>query len=399
MACLSCRADAVVEALDLGAHPVASFFVQPDQTDENAVPLAIGGCGECGAIQLMTPTPAAALTPPYDWLFAREPEAHLDQVVDGVLRLPAVSAAAAVVGLTAKDDTTVARFRDRGHVQAWTVGLSEDLGVETPAAGIETVQKLTTPARMREIASAKELAGILIVRHILEHAEDPLTFLAGCAELMADGGYIMLEVPDCIRSLELKDYSMVWEEHSLYLTPYTFEQLVRRAGFEVVSLEIYPFPFENSLVLIGRKGGSALTVAGPAQAEELGRLAAYAESLPAITADLRTTLTEARRRGPVAIFGAGHLACAFVNFHGLADLIDFVADDTPQKQGLRLPGAKLPILPSTALIDRRVALCLLAVSPQSEDTIIARNAAFVSGGGIFRSVLAASERSIRRGLT
>ena len=84
-----------------------------------------------------------------------------------------------------------------------------------------------------------------------------------------------------------------------------------------------------------------------------------------------------------------------MNFHGLAELFDFVADDTPQKQGRFLPGARLPILPSEELVRRRVALCLLALSIGNEDRVIARNAAFVETGGTFRSIFAASPRSIR----
>ena len=50
--------------------------------------------------------------------------------------------------------------------------LDEDLGVTNPAANIETVQKLTTPERMAAIAARRGAADILIVRHIMEHAED-----------------------------------------------------------------------------------------------------------------------------------------------------------------------------------------------------------------------------------
>ena len=82
---------------------------------------------------------------------------------------------------------------------------------------------------------------------------------------------------------------------------------------------------------------------------------------------------------------------------GVADLIDFVADDTPQKQGQYLPGARLPILPSSALVERKIALCLLALSINNENNVIARNQTFVETGGVFRSIFRASPRSIFNG--
>jgi hypothetical protein len=395
MTCLVCGAEAVVQELDLGSHPVASFFLQPGETRERRVPLAVGQCERCATIQLMKPIPAEALVPPYDWLTAREPEAHLDGVVDHLMTLPGVGASSSVAGVSYKDDTTLDRFRARGLSRTWRVDLREDLAVTDPAAGVETLQKLVTAEAMRRVAGARGQADILIVRHIAEHAEDPREFLAGCAELIAEGGYVVVEVPDCTRSLELNDYAMVWEEHSLYLTPATTEQLLVRCGFATVSLDVHPFPFENSIVLVGRKTSTVPPAAPEPAAAERSRLNAYASAFEPVTSDLRGKLTRAARRGPVAIFGAGHLACAFINFHGLEDLIDFVVDDTPQKQNLRLPGAQTPILPSSSLVERGASLCLLAVSPQSEDGIIARNSAFQDRGGVFRSVLAASARSIR----
>ena len=99
-------------------------------------------------------------------------------------------------------------------------------------------------------------------------------------------------------------------------------------------------------------------------------------------------------RGPVALFGAGHLACAFVNFMGIADLIDFVADDTPEKQYKFLPGARLPILPSAALVENGIALCLLALQINNENSVIARNKAYEQAGGTFKSIFRESPRSI-----
>jgi hypothetical protein len=126
-------------------------------------------------------------------------------------------------------------------------------------------------------------------------------------------------------------------------------------------------------------------------------LASYAAAFGPVTRSLRAYLERVKReQGPIALFGAGHLACAFINFHGLADLIDFVADDTPQKQGLFLPGARTPILPSAEMAARKVALCILALSISNEDKVIERNAAFSAAGGTFCSIFAASGRSIRK---
>ena len=398
MVCLVCRSPKIVERLDVGSHSVASFFLIDRDAPETQHRLALGQCENCGMIQLMQPVPHHALVP-RAFIAAREPEDHLDTVVDEMVALPDVTTDSVIGALTYKDDTTVDRFTHKGFTHFWRVDLAEDLGVRDPAANIETIQKLTTPDRMAAIARKLGAADLLIVRHIAEHAEHVGEFMAGISALVKLGGVIMLEVPDCTRSLDLADFCMIWEEHSLYLTPATFEQMMSIGGFETISLKVFPLPFENSLVYLGRKTGQP----GPARIlpearAQNGLLARFAARYEPAKRELRGLLDAVRReRGPVALFGAGHLAHAFANFMGVADLIDFVADDTPQKQGQYLPGARLPILPSSALVERKIALCLLALSINNENNVIARNQTFVETGGVFRSIFRASPRSIFNG--
>lgn len=396
MACLVCGSKAVAAQLDVGRHPVSSFFLLGKDDPERNFSLALGQCEQCGTIQIMETVPHDALVPPYDWLFAREPEEHLDEVVDQIVALPGVDTNGVIGALTSKDDTTIDRFIRKGFSNTWRVRLDEDLGVTNPAANIETVQKLTTPERMTEIAARRGAADVLIVRHIMEHAEDLHAFIGGIAALVKPGGIVMVEVPDCTPSLRLHDYCMVWEEHSLFLTPETFSPLLTIGGFESIRTDIYPLPFENSLVQLARKtsapGPLRIT---PAASAQVGLLKSYAANYEPAREELRANLERVRAtKGPIALFGAGHLACAFVNFMGVADLIDFIADDTPQKQNKFLPGARLPILPSAALAERGIALSLLALSIGNEDKVIGRNEAFLRAGGAFRSIFRASPRSI-----
>lgn len=395
MACLVCGSDSVVKHIDVGRFPIASRFMDAKDEVLPEYRIAAGQCGKCGTIQLMAPIPYQTLLPSV-FIPSREPEGHLDTVVDSILALSHLTPDSRIGALTYKDDTTVERFRKKGFERTWRLRLEEDLGIEHPAANIETIQHRTTPERMREVAGRIGQADLLIVRHITEHAENIQSFIQGLGELVAPGGLLMLEVPDCTTSLKLHDYCMLWEEHSLYLTPETFKQLVSMAGFEPIRLDTYELPFENCLVLLSRKTGAAgaLRVSGAAHAQ-LGLLKGYADAYEPARRELRRKLADFQAtNGPIAMFGAGHIAHAFLNYMGVADLVDFIADDTPEKQGKYLSGAGVPIVPSSELVARGIKLCLLALSITNEDAIIGRNSAFVEAGGQFRSVFRASGRSI-----
>jgi hypothetical protein len=98
------------------------------------------------------------------------------------------------------------------------------------------------------------------------------------------------------------------------------------------------------------------------------------------------------------MFGAGHMACNFINLHKVEDCFVLVVDDHPNKRGLFMPGSRLPILGSSALVEQNIGLCLLSVRPEIEQAIINANKAYVERGGTFASILPQGPSSFRRNL-
>ena len=159
----------------------------------------------------------------------------------------------------------------------------------------------------------------------------------------------------------------------------------------------FEYPFENSLVCLLRldgSGASDTSAEGRANAVELfgGEFAARKRDVRAALANFRDN------EGGIAVFGAGHLACKFLNFYELDDLVEFVVDDHPDKQGLRLPGSAVSIVGSDELDSGRVVLVLMSLSPESEEKVLANQASRVEKGMRFVSMFEASERSLMKEL-
>jgi SAM-dependent methyltransferase len=396
--CLMCAEMAVEPLLDLGPQPVSSHLTASPTTEAVQHRLGLGACRACGVVQLLSPFPYRSLVPPLAGLIYREPEQHLDAMVRRALTLPGIGKQSTVAGVTYKDQSTLDRFSRLGFDHTWCIDLAQDLGIADPCANIETVQALLTPEKAAEIVRRRGPADILIVRHILEHADNPARLLRAMAQLLRDGGYMIVEVPDCESNIGRQDYTMIWEEHTLYFTRRTFEAIMPVANCRSIATEVAPYTFEDCLVQFGQKLGAADQAPEPPKRDvDLRPIRDYAASFPRWTEAYRALLADGGRGSRrVAIYGAGHLTSAFLNFHGLAGEIDFVVDDTPEKQGRYLPKSGLAVRPRQALDANRTPLCLLGLSPEIEDRVIANNAAFVAAGGQFSSIFAASDRSIRK---
>jgi len=398
--CLVCQSPSLAGLLDCGEQPLCNRFLHAPDHPEAVFPIALGVCRACGLVQLLAPPSPDEVKPRVDWLTCNEPESHLDELAEDLARLPGVELMkSAVYGVSFKDDSLLQRLSTLGFTHVKRLDPITDLDIRDSCAGIETVSTELTPERAKAFVERHGPATVVVARHIFEHAADPRRFASALASLLAPGGYLVVEIPDCEKALAVCDYTTVWEEHSLYFTPYTFRRGMECLGFTIEKEYCIPYMIENSLIAVMRFAGQP--VAPPAANDdtraELERAERFASSFAERRKEIATHLEAFQREvGKIAIFGAGHMACTFVNLFKVGYLVDCFIDDNPHKVGLYMPGSRLRILSSRALIDRDIQLCLLSINVAGERTVIDKNGDFVARGGKFRSIFPASPLAIVR---
>ena len=384
--------------MDLGAQPICNRFLNAPSDNEYLHDMVFGFCQDCGVVQLIDPVPAKELMPRVDWISYNEPEAHLDQLATDIRNLPGITADSTACGITFKDDSLLARMERLGVNNTWRIDPSRDLAITQAGVGVETIQDKLTLETASRIAGERGLADVVIVRHILEHAHDTASFIDAVKTLVKPSGYIVFEVPDCTKSLESCDYSCPWEEHVLYFTPETLKRGLAMSEMPMVAYASYAYSLEDSLVAIVRPSveSQAVESVGGVTPEEQERIATYAATLAQHQEKLQSYFSQYRKDGgKVALLGAGHLACTFINLLGLKEHIEFIVDDNSNKRGLFLPGSGLPIVGAEALISEDIKLCLLSVHPQAEDRVIENNQSFTENGGAFASMFPRSKLALK----
>ena len=388
--CISCSSIYVKSLLDFERQPPSNRFFRDGEPQSDTHLLELGQCAACGLVQLVNPMSEYMVRSHHAWISYNEPEDHLDQMVDDLIRITDLKPDAHIIGLSYKDDTTLARFNRRGFVNTYRYDMEKDLCIAGPLAGLETIQAAMTPEIADALAKKHAQADLMMVRHVLEHAHEPKRFLDAIGRLVKPTGTMVFEMPDSKKFLAACDYSFVWEEHIAYFTIETLRRLIEHTHFDPWAFMTYAYPLEDSLIAMVRPVSSGKNADEPAAAEiALGDQYAnhFGEACKRTRADLSRLKNEGKR---VAVFGAGHLAAKFLNLFDLQDLIYCVIDDNPHKLGLRMPGSGVPVRPSSVLIDEKIDLCLLALSPDSEKKVIAAKQAYVDQGGQFRSIFTLS---------
>jgi hypothetical protein len=392
-----CTNETMKPLLDAGLQPVSNRYLRSPGEKEDFFPLVLGQCQKSGVIKLSLPFPNAELVPRYDWITYREPEGHLDEMVDNLCKLEGISPDSVIGGVSFKDNSTLDRFHLRGF-RTWPVDPVNDLYITKKGAGAECIQAAFTRETSRRIVVKKGKADVLIVRHILEHVYNLQEFLASLKELVAENGYLVFEVPDCVRSLEQCDYSTIWEEHIYYFTPVSLKYVLAACGLELVRFDIVQYPFENSLIAVTRVADlPAPDLPADLLRSELERGALFARNFEDTKRKFRLFFSDQIKNGQtIAFFGAGHLACTFIWLFQLQEFIGGVIDDDPHKQGLFMPGSKLPIVSSSVLSEGKYSLCILSLNPLNEENVIGKFGQYGANGGKFYSIFPSSHRSLHR---
>jgi len=372
--------------IDLGMQPISNRYLKHLDEKEKLYSLKLGQCQITGLIQLINPIPHEELVPRYDWVTYFEPENHLDNLVSRIYDLYLKKENKLVGGISFKDDSTLKRFETLG-LKTWRIDPKLDLKLGDNA-GVESIQAGLNLKNGEGIAKRNGKADLLIIRHIWEHVFDQEVFSEVLKNIIAYDGYMIFEVPDCSNLIENFDYTMPWEEHLYYYTPATFRQSLQDQGFELIDMEVVPYPYENSLVALVRKQTKSY-VKNEIEKKELDLSLkngdCYARDYINQSKKVSKIIREIKMNKKIVLFGAGHTAGAFINHFSLEEYIDAVIDDNPNKQGLLMPRSRIPIRDSKILYND-YPLCLLSVNPIHEENIMLKHKMLIKEGGEIRSI-------------
>jgi hypothetical protein len=393
--CRLCGRVVDTPVLSLGRLPVCNRFTASGSVDTLAN-LDIVECASCQLIQMGEAPPIDALIPELPWIRYREPEGHLDALVETVLGTFRRKARTAL-GTGPFEQPLLSRLAARG-VDTATLELDVPVS-EGRHPYLESWQASLNGPRLGEVAARMGTFDIISCRYIVEHSPEPVAALCALKHVIAEDGLLLLEVPDSAKFLAAGDYCFLWEEHVCYFIEETLRRLAETAGYRVLAVLRYPGALEDALVAVLE---IAQSPSPPAQAHGASSLfQAYRDSFAPTQAALRAKLAcaagSARER--VALFGIGHQAIMFVNAFGLAANIALAVDDDPDKIGFFPPGFRVPVVSSEQLLqDGRIATCLFAVSPDIQVKVRGKLAPLAARGVAFRSIYAALDDSIVKDL-
>ncbi len=342
-ACLVCGSRDTWELLDVPAVPVQSTALF--ETRESALaapqgPLRLAGCHHCSAV---TNVAFGADLVPYDGsyensqLFSPKFRAFAEQLSDHLRDRYALDGKH-VVEVGCGKGEFLAMLCARGSLR----GTGFDPTYEGEVEQTGSHDALHILRQPYDEHAAADPADLVCCRHVLEHIDEPVSFLRTIRRPMRPDTALYLEVPNA--AFTFTD-SGLWDliyQHCIYFTPGALRAAARAAGFEVSSVESV---FDDQFLALEGLAGDAPDVDRPVDAVDdaastIERFAAVATRFTTMVDDWRARLDGWRDRGRrIALWGAGAKGVTFLNLTDTDAGIGSVVDVNPRKHGRYLAGS------------------------------------------------------------
>ncbi|MEO3763738.1 class I SAM-dependent methyltransferase [Streptomyces sp. B8F3] len=360
--CRLCGSEAMESVVDLGATPPCESFLAADQLDlpEPAYPLHLRVCTDCWLAQippLITPEDTFREYAYFSSYSTSWVEHARTFVADAVRRLDLRGGekGAFVVEVASNDGYLLRHVVDRG-IRCLGIEPSVNVGAAARDAGVPTLTAFLDQATGSAVRAEHGPAELVVANNVYAHIPDVVGFTRGLRALVADDGWVSIEVQHLLTLIAENQYDTIYHEHFQYYTVASAIRALASGGLALVDVELLP-THGGSIRLWARPADAAgeptprvadvLAREKAAGLQELSGYAAFSARVARVRRDLLRFLVDAAERGETVVgYGAPGKGNTLLNHCGIRpDLLPYTVDRNPYKHGRFTPGTRIPILP------------------------------------------------------
>jgi 2-polyprenyl-3-methyl-5-hydroxy-6-metoxy-1,4-benzoquinol methylase len=358
--CRHCEQPLNHRFLDLGYAPPSNAYLSPDAlfSPEMTWPLRLQICQSCWLAQTEDFTQAEALFSADYAYFSSTSKGWLAHAADYTTQMVGrfgLTQTSKVIEVAANDGYLLRNFLALG-IPCLGIEPTASTAEAAEALGIDIWREFFGQSLAQKLVAGGHAADLVIGNNVFAHVPDINDFTRGMAAMLKPEGVITLEFPHLMRLLEFCQFDTVYHEHFSYLSLVATQRIFAKAGLRIFDVEELP-THGGSLRVYGCLNSAAhIETAAVEQmllrerAFGMETLAGYA-TLQARADELKNNLLrfllEAKQNGKtVAAYGAAAKGNTLLNYAGVKpDLLPFVCDAAPSKQGKLMPGSHIPIMP------------------------------------------------------
>lgn len=355
--CRLCGSTRLLSVLDLGATPPCEAFLAADGLDEpeSTYPLHLRLCEDCLLLQIPAMiTPEDTFTEyAYFSSYSDSWVQHARGFVDAATHRLDLGVESFVVEVASNDGYLLQHVVADG-IPCLGIEPSVNVGAAARERGVPTLTAFLDEELASTVRHEHGPADLVVANNVYAHIPDLLGFTRSLRRLLADDGWLSIEVHHALNLVTLGQFDTIYHEHFQYYTLLSATRALATAGLAVVDVELIP-----------THGGSIRVWARPAESagppservrdvlqieEEAGlhQVDGYLQLQPrteAVRQNVLRFLLDCHDQGKRVVgYGAPGKGNTLLNYCGIRrDLLEYTVDRNPYKHGRFTPGTRIPI--------------------------------------------------------
>ncbi len=360
MNCRFCEEPLTIKFVDLNNCPPSNAFLSFDQLNEPeyCYPLAIYVCSKCYLVQVDEYKKAKEIFNNeyvYFSSYSKSWVEHARQYVEDMVKRFHFNQDSFVIEIASNDGYLLQHFKTKG-VPVLGIEPTNNTANVAVLKGIPTIIEYFSAEFAHKLKNKRKKGNLLIGNNVLAHVPDINDFVEGLKVALRKSGVVTMEFPHLLRLVEYCQFDTIYHEHYSYLSFTTVKKIFEAHALEMFDVEETPTHGGSLRIFAKHKKDPGKNISPNVKAmiekeSEAGiTTPEYYQDFQQRVDDIKyqalTFLIDQKKTNKKVIaYGAAAKGNTLLNYAGIKgdDLIKFVVDAAPSKQGKYLPGSHIPV--------------------------------------------------------
>lgn len=272
----------------------------------------------------------------------------------------------------ASNDGYLLQFFVQKNIPCFGVEPSSGTAKAAEEKGVESITDFFGADLAEKIVDERGKQDLIIGNNVLAHVPDINDFVSGLKTALSDTGTVTMEFPHLQKLIEYTQFDTIYHEHFSYLSLHTVEKIFEKHGLKIYDVEELPTHGGSLRIYSCHKENDSCKPSDSfyqikKNEADFGLLdskvySGFQNKADSLKHSFISYLAEEKKSDKkIAAYGAAAKGNTFLNYCGIkgTDLIDFVVDASPHKQGKYMPGSHIPIVDEKMIRENKPDLIII----------------------------------------
>ena len=369
MKCRHCSSELSLSFVDLGSAPPSNAYLTSEKliTPEKLFPLKVLVCTVCWLVQTEDyPDSAELFSKDYAYFSSYSSTwlAHAESYVKDMTARFKLDSSKFVMEVAANDGYLLQYVKKAG-IPCLGIEPTHSTASAARGKGIDIIESFFGVKLAQRLVKERKQADLMVANNVLAHVPYINDFVSAFSVLLKPDGVATFEFPHLLLLVSQNQFDTIYHEHFSYLSLNTVNRIFDQNGlcvFDVEqipthggSLRVFASRRDSHLYTRSRNVSELLAQEMSAGINTINFYRNFQGKADKIKNEFLSFLHRICSEGKKIIgYGAAAKGNTLLNYAGVRpELISFVVDRNPSKQGKYLPGSRIPIVDESCIKEFR----------------------------------------------